>query len=48
MNESETRAELIGSKLKACGWGMVEGCKSFVNTASLQVSFKLVVYEASV
>ncbi len=24
MNESETRAELIDPKLKACGWGEVE------------------------
>ncbi|PXX14763.1 type I restriction enzyme R subunit [Nitrosomonas ureae] len=27
MNESETRAELIEPKLKACGWGVVEGSK---------------------
>ena len=27
MNESETRAELIDPKLKACGWGLVEGSK---------------------
>lgn len=27
MNEAETRAELIDSKLKACGWGVVEGLK---------------------
>jgi len=27
MNEAETRAELIDSKLKACGWGIVEGSK---------------------
>lgn len=27
MNESETRAELIDPKLKACGWGVVEGLK---------------------
>jgi type I restriction enzyme R subunit len=27
MNESETRAELIDPKLKACGWGIVEGSK---------------------
>ena len=27
MNEAETRAELIDPKLKACGWGMVEGSK---------------------
>ncbi len=27
MNESETRAELIDPKLKACGWGVVEGSK---------------------
>ncbi len=25
MNESETRAELIDPKLKACDWGVVEG-----------------------
>ena len=25
MNEAETRAELIDPKLKACGWGKVEG-----------------------
>jgi len=25
MNEAETRAELIDPKLKACGWGVVEG-----------------------
>ena len=27
MNESETRAELIDPKLKACGWGVVESSK---------------------
>jgi type I restriction enzyme R subunit len=27
MNESETRAELIDPKLKAAGWGVVEGSK---------------------
>ncbi|MFN9353741.1 MAG: EcoAI/FtnUII family type I restriction enzme subunit R [Chitinophagales bacterium] len=27
MNEAETRAELIVPKLKACGWGVVEGSK---------------------
>jgi hypothetical protein len=27
MNEAETRAELIDPKLKACGWGVVEGTK---------------------
>ena len=27
MNESETRAELIDPRLKACGWGVVEGSK---------------------
>ena len=27
MNEAETRAELIDPKLKACGWGMVEGSR---------------------
>ncbi len=27
MNESETRAELIDPKLKASGWGVVEGTK---------------------
>jgi type I restriction enzyme R subunit len=27
MNESETRAELIDPKLKAAGWGVVEGFK---------------------
>jgi len=27
MNESETRAELIDPKLKACGWGVVQGSK---------------------
>ena len=27
MNESETRAEIIDPKLKACGWGVVEGSK---------------------
>ena len=27
MNEAETRAELIDPKLKACGWGVVEGFK---------------------
>lgn len=27
MNETETRAELIDPKLKACGWGVVEGSK---------------------
>jgi len=29
MNESETRAELIDPKLKAAGWGVVEGSKVF-------------------
>jgi type I restriction enzyme, R subunit len=28
MKEAETRAELIDSKLKACGWGLVEGTKT--------------------
>jgi type I restriction enzyme R subunit len=27
MNEAETRAELIDPKLKACGWGLVDGSK---------------------
>ncbi|KIC90807.1 EcoAI/FtnUII family type I restriction enzme subunit R [Flavihumibacter sp. ZG627] len=27
MNEADTRAELIDPKLKACGWGIVEGSK---------------------
>lgn len=27
MNESETRAEYIDPKLKASGWGIVEGSK---------------------
>ncbi len=27
MNEAETRAELIDPRLKACGWGVVEGAK---------------------
>ena len=27
MNEAETRVELIDPKLKACGWGVVEGSK---------------------
>lgn len=27
MNEAETRAELIDPKLRACGWGIVEGSK---------------------
>ena len=27
MNEAETRAELIDPKLKAAGWGVVEGSK---------------------
>jgi type I restriction enzyme R subunit len=27
MNEAETRAELIDPKLKACGWGFVDGSK---------------------
>ncbi len=27
MNEAETRAELITPKLKASGWGMIEGSK---------------------
>ena len=27
MNEAETRAELIDPKLKASGWGAVEGSK---------------------
>lgn len=27
MNEAKTRAELIDPKLKACGWGVVEGSK---------------------
>lgn len=29
MNEAETRAELIDPKLKACGWGAVEGSRIF-------------------
>jgi len=31
MTEDETRAELIDPKLKACGWGVVEGSKVFRN-----------------
>ena len=27
MNEAETRAELIDPKLRACGWGVIEGSK---------------------
>ena len=27
MNEAETRAERIDPKLKACGWGVVEGSR---------------------
>jgi type I restriction enzyme R subunit len=27
MNEAETRAEIIDPKLKACGWGVIEGSK---------------------
>jgi len=27
MNEAETRAELIDPKLKASGWGVVDGSK---------------------
>jgi hypothetical protein len=27
MNEAETQVELIDPKLKACGWGVVEGSK---------------------
>jgi type I restriction enzyme R subunit len=27
MNEAETRAELIDPKLKACGWGVIDGSK---------------------
>lgn len=27
MNEAETRAELIDPKLRACGWGIIEGSK---------------------
>lgn len=30
MNEAETRAELIDPKLKACGWGVMEGSKLIV------------------
>ena len=33
MTEDETRAELIDPKLKACGWGVVEGSKVFRNHA---------------
>jgi len=29
MNEAETRAELIDPKLKACGWGVMEGSRIF-------------------
>jgi len=29
MNEAETRAERIDPKLKACGWGIVEGFEKF-------------------
>jgi hypothetical protein len=32
MNEAQTRAELIDPKLKACGWGVIEGCKVFYQT----------------
>ena len=31
MNEDETRAELIDPKLKAAGWGIIEGSKVFRN-----------------
>jgi len=31
MTEDETRAEIIDPKLKACGWGVVEGSKVFRN-----------------
>lgn len=31
MTEDETRAELIDPKLKACGWGVIEGSKVFRN-----------------
>jgi len=31
MTEDETRAELIDPKLKACGWGVVDGSKVFRN-----------------
>jgi len=27
MNEAKTRTELIDSKLKQCGWGVVDGLK---------------------
>jgi len=33
MTEDETRAELIDPKLKACGWGVVEGSKVYRNHA---------------
>ncbi len=40
MNEAETRAELIDPKLKACGWGVVEGSKIFreypINAGKIQ------------
>lgn len=44
MNEAETRAELIDSKLKACGLGDVEGSKilrEYTITRSLKGTFYL-------
>ncbi len=35
MNEAETRAELIDPKLKACGWGVIEGSKILRENAML-------------
>ena len=33
MNDAETRAELIDPKLKASGWGVVEGSKIIDRTS---------------
>ena len=38
MNESETRAEYIDPKLKASGWGEVEGSKSSSGISAETVS----------
>jgi predicted type IV restriction endonuclease len=35
MNEAETRAELIDPKLKACGWGVVEGSSVLLYTQTI-------------
>ena len=43
MNEAETRAEYIDPKLKASGWGEVEGTKVFILDWKIQTrNFNLI------